>query len=127
MSEALITTIITSILSASVFSFIQFLIERKDKKKSNSDEVVKKLDEIQVELEKNKKANKKAEIDNVRLQLMMMYKLYPDKDEKIIEIAHHYFVDLGGNWYATELFDEYLETNNVDKPMWFKNKSKETI
>lgn len=117
MSETIIITIITSVFSASVFSFIQFLIERKDKKKSSSDEVMKKLEAIQ-------KDQKKCEKDNVRTQLMMMYKLYPDKKEKIIEVAHHYFIDLDGNWYATELFDDYLEANNVTKPLWFKNKGK---
>lgn len=124
MTEPVILALITALTSSSVVAFIQFLIQRKDNKKSTNDDLMKKLEEIQVDVSKVKKDQIKNERDNVRLQLLMMYQLYPEKSEKIIEIAHHYFMDLEGNWYATELFDDYLERNNIDKPLWFKNKNK---
>lgn len=120
-----VVTIITACLSAGLFEFIKFLIQRNDDKKTTNDDLKKQLNEIQEKLEKNQKDQIKNERDNVRLQLMLMYELYPNKVDKIIEIAHHYFVDLEGNWYATEMFDDYCEKNNVEKPLWFKNKSKD--
>lgn len=124
MTEPVILALITALTSSSVVAFIQFLIQRKDNKKSTNDDLMKKLEEIQVDVSKVKKDQIKNERDNVRLQLLMMYQLYPEKSEKIIEIAHHYFMDLEGNWYATELFDDYLEKNNIPKPLWFVNKNK---
>lgn len=124
MTEPVILALITALTSSSVVAFIQFLIQRKDNKKSTNDDLMKKLEEIQVDVSKVKKDQIKNERDNVRLQLLMMYQLYPEKSEKIIEIAHHYFIDLEGNWYATELFDDYLEKNNIPKPLWFVNKNK---
>lgn len=124
MSEPIIIAIITALSSASFVSLIQFFIERKDKKKNTNDDLMKKLDEIQEKLEKNEKDQLKNEKDNVRLQLMIMYELYPQKTDKIKEVAHHYFCDLKGNWYATELFDDYLEKNHIEKPLWFLNKDK---
>lgn len=119
-----VVTIITASLSAGLFEFIKFLIQRKDNKQTTNDDLSKQLSEIKTDIEKIKKDQKRNETDNVRLQLMMMYQDYPDKVEKIMEIAHHYFIDLEGNWYATELFDDFCEEHKLEKPLWFKNKNK---
>lgn len=120
-----IVTIITACLSAGLFEFVKFLIQRKDNKETTNNDLSKQLEEIKADIEKIKKEQIKNERDNVRIQLMMMYKDYPDQHDKIIEVAHHYFIDLEGNWYATEMFDDYCEEHNVVKPLWFINKSKD--
>lgn len=63
---------------------------------------------------------KKLEKDVVRNQLMTLIHDYPKREEEIMQVANHYFVDLNGNWFATGLFEEWLEENNVKRPTWFK-------
>lgn len=62
----------------------------------------------------------KLEKDGVRSQLMTLIHDYPNRVDEIMEVAHHYFVDLQGNWFMTGLFEKWLEENKVDKPKWLK-------
>lgn len=62
----------------------------------------------------------KNEKDNVRLQMLFLMSNYPGNQKEIIEVAQHYFEDIGGNWYMTNMFNEWLTDNNVGQPEWFK-------
>lgn len=60
----------------------------------------------------------KQEKDIVRGQLMTLIHDYPQRQDEIMEVAHHYFVDLKGNWYMTALFKEWCEAENIEVPNW---------
>lgn len=62
----------------------------------------------------------KIEKDSVRTQLLLLMSDYPDNKQEILEVAQHYFEDIGGNWYMTNMFNEWLTDNNVGQPEWFK-------
>lgn len=61
----------------------------------------------------------KEEKDNVRLQLLVLFSDYPENVSEILEVAHHYFVDIQGDWYMTNMFNNWLTKNNVGQPEWF--------
>jgi len=86
-----------------LFLFVKFLIERHDKKKS-----------IEGRLEKLEK-------DGLRLQLLFMIKEMPEEEREILKVAEYYFHTLKGNWYATSVFNKWLEETGVAKPEWFND------
>ena len=92
--------------SAGLFTFVQYLIVRHDKR---SDRLV----HIEHQLDKNEK-------DSCRTQLLLLMKDYPEAKSEIMKLAYHYFVELKGNWFATDIFRNYLEKNNITPPLWFK-------
>lgn len=84
--------------------FIKFLIERHDKKKEQ---------DISGTL-------RKLEKDGLRTQLLLMILMRPQEKKEILTLAQHYFVDLRGNWYMTDVFNNWLEQEKHGKPEWFK-------
>ena len=84
--------------------FIKFLIERHDKKKEQ---------DISGTLHKLEK-------DGLRTQLLLMILMRPQEKKEILTLAQHYFVDLKGNWYMTDVFNNWLEQEKHGKPEWFK-------
>lgn len=119
----IITTIVVSLTSASVFSFIQFMITRgdqkKEKEKTSNDDLMKTLEDIRTDLVDLKKETKRLEKDGLRTQMLEMINDYPDNESEIMTLAEHYFKDLNGNWYATEIFNRWMERNHIIKPNWF--------
>ena len=91
--------------SAGLFAFLQFLITRKDKKKDNSEEIIKKLD--------------KLEKDSVRTQMLVLMADYPDDKQGVMKLAERYFAQLNGDWYMTGIFNRWLTENTLGKPEWF--------
>ena len=112
MTEAIIIAIIGSgVLSTIVSAIITAMSNRKSRLKA----IESKLTVIE--------ANQRlAEKDSLRTQLLLLMADYPDEDQEIMKLAEHYFKDLHGDWYATGLFNKWLE--NVStlecKPSWFK-------
>ena len=97
------TAILLGVLGSSAFcELVRYYIGRKTSKK----EITERLD--------------KLEKDGVRSQLMTLIHDYPNRVDEIMEVGHHYFVDLQGNWFMTGLFEKWLEENNVSKPKWLK-------
>ena len=92
--------------SVGLFSFVQFLVSRKDKRRDLLGKIDKKLD--------------KLEKDGCRTQLLLMICDYPDNVSEIMELAEHYFADLKGNWYMSSVFDEYLKGRGLAAPAWFR-------
>ena len=97
------TAILLGVLGSSAFcELVRYYIGRKTSK----NEITERLD--------------KLEKDGVRSQLMTLIHDYPNRVDEIMEVGHHYFVDLQGNWFMTGLFEKWLEENNVSKPKWLK-------
>ncbi len=109
MSEALIIAILGSgVMSAIVSSITTLIVKAMDKKNSDQDR-----------LETLEKKMSKAELDSVRLQMMVLMSDFPDDKQEILRVAQHYFKDLGGNWFMTSMFYNWLEQNDIAEPEWF--------
>ena len=93
--------------SAGLFTFLQFLINRRDKKSDQMTRIESKLDNI--------------EQGNARSQLMLLMRLYPENKNEIMMVAEHYFKDLNGDWYLSSLFNSWLHQIGIESPFWFKN------
>lgn len=103
MDKQMISTIILAILASNgFFALVQFLITRWDTKKS----IKGKLDRL--------------EKDGLRTQLLLMILMKPEEKKEILTLAQHYFVDLEGNWYMTDIFKKWLKEKGHSNPDWFK-------
>ena len=103
MDKETITTIVLAVLASNgFFALLQFLITRWDTKKS-----------IKVKLDRLEK-------DGLRTQLLLMILMKPNEKKEILTLAQHYFVDLKGNWYMTDIFDKWLLEKGDSRPEWFK-------
>ena len=102
MSPALQITL-AIIGSNAIIGLVQFLITRHDTKKN-----------IKGKLERLQK-------DGLRTQLLLMILLKGDEKKEILTLAQHYFDDLKGNWYMTDIFNKWLEEKGHSKPDWFKH------
>lgn len=54
-------------------------------------------------------------LDETRLQLLYMLEHRPEDTENILKIAKKYFVDMGGDWYMTAIFDEWCEERGIHR------------
>ena len=93
--------------SVGLFSFIEFMIKRRDEQHSLLKEISKKMD--------------KMEKDNCRTQMLVLMSEYPEEQKELMTIAEHYFHDLHGNWYMTALFRKHLRDSNITPPVWFRD------
>lgn len=107
MTETIIAVVVAVLGSSGIFTFVQFMIRRKDDKTGT-------LQRIEKSLESLKR-------DSVRSQLLMMMADYPDNIEEILKLGERYFVDLDGNWYMGTLFNQWLEKKNLPRPNWYKH------
>ena len=103
----IVIAIVCAVLGSSgLFSLIQFLFSRQDKKRNDIKEI---KDGLVV-----------AEKDSCRTQMLVLMKLYPSETTEIMKIAKHYFVELEGDWYLTSIFHSWLKEQNLDDPTWFR-------
>ena len=107
MKEMIGTIIIAVVGSNAAFAFLQFMITRHDTKKNIKGKLI--------TLEK----------DGLRTQMLLMILLRPKEKKEILTLAEHYFEDLDGNWYMTDIFNKWLEAEGHSKPEWFTAKGKE--
>lgn len=105
MSE-IVKIILACLGSTGLFSFIQFLIQRKDKKNG--------------ELYQIKSTLNKLEKDTCRTQMLLLMSDYPEEKKELLTLAEHYFSHLKGNFYMESIFQDWLKKNNVPTPKWFK-------
>jgi len=96
---------VTALGSVGFYSFIQFLITRKDNRNEMQKKILKKLD--------------KGERDNCRTQLLLLMSDYPEERKEIFTLAEYYFTTLKGDWYMTSLFKKFLKEMDIDQPVWF--------
>lgn len=102
--DSYLTSIIIAVLASNgMFALLQFLITRHDTKKN----IKQKLDRL--------------EKDGLRTQLLLMILLKGDEKKEILTLGQHYFDDLKGNWYMTDIFYKWLEEKGHSKPDWFKH------
>lgn len=100
-------SIVLSVLgSTAVFGFITFLIQRRDEKKNDLGNIKDKIEKI--------------ERDQCRIQLMMLINHFPKNKSEILAVAEHYFTELEGNWYMSEIFSEYCSEHDIECPIWLR-------
>lgn len=116
--QLVITIICTLVGSAGIFGFVQFLIERNDKKKGYAKMLVDKLDTISEKVDKLEGRMTCDELDTTRIQLLVLIKDYPDDRESILKVAQKYFDVLHGDWYVTHIFNMWCAEHDT-KPEWF--------
>ena len=106
--------VILSILgSTSFFAFVQFLIQRHDKKKGVVAELIRTIKELKDDVDVLK-------TDMLRTQLMDMIHIHPEDVSDIMDLAEEYFVKVNGNWYMSSVFKEWLIEHDIEEPIWMK-------
>jgi hypothetical protein len=100
---------------AAIFAFVTFLITRRDQRKNKLEQL------IQVS-EQNTKSIIELNKNDVRMQLFLLIHIIPKNAADILPLAYHYFVELNGDQYLTGQFADWLKSQNIDKPIWFKEK-----
>ena len=102
MTETVLIAVISALTSGGLLAFTQFLISRHDDKQGIKSTLI------------------KLEKDGLRTQLLLMILLKPQEKKEILTLAQHYFIDLKGNWYMTDVFDKWCEEECGSRPEWFK-------
>lgn len=92
--------------SAGVFSLIQFLVMRHDRK--NDD-----LEEIKRDLVTMKRSYEDTNVRVTRMELMGLIKDDPDNIDAILQVAEYYFIELDGNAYAHAVFEKWAIEHGV--------------
>ena len=113
MKDYILPVILAALGSSAFFGFIQFLIQRRDSKKGAMAALVQDVKDL-------KTAVGQLEVESCRVQLMTLIHTNPRNAADILTLALHYFVDLNGDTYLTALFSEWLKSQNIDTPIWFK-------
>lgn len=115
--ETIIVAILGSGALSALISGIFNLINNSSKRRR---EIADQLILINHRLETIEANQAKAEKDQCRTQLLMMINDFPTERAEILELAKHYFADLKGNWFATPIFNQWLEEYQIGRPEWFK-------
>ena len=92
--------------SAGVFSLIQFLVIRHDRK--NDD-----LEEIKRGLATMKRSYEDTNVRVTRMELMGLIKDDPDNIDAILQVAEYYFIELDGNAHAHSVFEKWALKHGV--------------
>lgn len=125
MKDSIISIILAIIASsAAILTFIQFMITRHDTRKGALVELTQTLDQVRDDVADLKESASKQEGDNCRQQLMLLIHISPNNAGDIIPLAFHYFVELKGDTYMTNLFQNWLVEKSIDRPIWFKGEHK---
>jgi len=98
--------IATILGSAGVFSLIQFLIARHDKKSDD-------LGDIKDQLAKIREAQRENDVRVTRIELKGLIRDDPDNVDAILQVAETYFIELDGNAYAHAMFEQWATEHNV--------------
>lgn len=65
------------------------------------------LDEVSGQLDQ-------LQVESTRTQLITLMSSYPDNKSEILKVADKYFNEYNGDWYVTELFEQWAEEHDVD-------------
>ena len=114
----MVQTIILAIIGSGALStLISAIITAVSNRKGRLSKIEEKVDKISA-------AQKTAEMDALRTQLLLMIADYPAEKTEILKIAERYFTS-DGNWVATAIFNKWLEKHcDGAKPEWFKGVAK---
>lgn len=114
-------TIIIAVLGSGALSaLISGIFNIINEKSKHKREITDNLNAITQRLKNIESNQNKSEKDQCRTQLLLMIADYPEERAEILELAKHYFADLKGNWFATPIFNKWLEEYDVGRPEWFK-------
>lgn len=76
------------------------------------------LDSSEVKLEtitqRIESAESKNELSNTRLELLMLINHSPSNVIEIEKVARHYFIDLNGDWYMSQIYSDWAKTYGGD-------------
>lgn len=92
--------------SAGVFSLIQFLVLRHDRR---SDDFA----TIKKELTTMKKCYEDTNTRVSRMELMGLIRDDPNNVDAILQVAEYYFIELDGNAYAHAVFEKWAKEHGV--------------
>ena len=118
--EWLVTLVCACVGSTGFFAFVQFLVNRKDGRKKEIQELTKQMKKLQDTVIN---ANREQQIAITKVQLQVLFYNDPKNTDTILQVAKHYFVELGGDGEMANLFSQWAETNQVDIG-WFRGKIK---
>lgn len=54
------------------------------------------------------------QVEATRTQLITLMSNYPDNKSEILKVADKYFNEYNGDWYVTELFEQWADDHGVD-------------
>lgn len=54
------------------------------------------------------------QVESTRTQLITLMSNYPDNKSEILKVADKYFNEYNGDWYVTELFEQWAAAHDVD-------------
>lgn len=91
-------------------------------KKAIENETSAELNEIKKALTELSKEVSLLKKDDLRTQLMVMIRDFPNEKTDILRLGQHYFEDLHGNWVLTNIFTEWLMENDIVIPNWLPKK-----
>ena len=101
MDGTTVTLIIGVLGALDLATLVMFFVNRYDSKKNVSGKLV--------TLEK----------DVLRTQLLVLILLRPEAKQEILTLCRHYFADLHGDWYMTDIFNHWLTDQGDSEPEWF--------
>lgn len=93
--------------SAGIFSLLQFLISRHDKKKDE-------LESIKRELRIMKHTQDETILRVTRAELKDLIFSDPENIDGILQVAEYYFIELDGNAYAHAMFMKWAKEHGVE-------------
>lgn len=92
--------------SAGVFSLIQFLVTRHDRRKDD-------LAIIKREMNSIKKSQEDTNVRVTRMELMGLIRDDADNIDAVLQVAEYYFIELDGNAYAHAVFEKWAVEHGV--------------
>ena len=113
MTDIIIAVVGSGALSALIAGIFNLIVNRKGQ-----------LSKIEGQLSAIEKKLVQTEKDELRTQLLLMISDYPQEQQEILRLAEHYFGELHGNWYATTIFNRWLEKHDIARPEWFERRRK---
>lgn len=118
MRQEFIEAVVISVLGSGAFAtLVTALINAFSNRKTRLKVIEKQLKGIDEKLVKSEK-------DALRTQLLIMISDYPHEKQEIMTLAERYFgPPLNGDWYASSLFNGWIQKMGITEPVWF-DKSK---
>lgn len=113
MKDVIIPVIAAALGSSALFSFLQFLINRRDRRKDDRAHIVAKLDKLS-------QAVDALALESCRVQILTLIHTAPRNAADILTLARHYFVDLNGDTYVSRVFSDWLAEQDIAAPEWYK-------
>ena len=96
----------TSLGSAGLFGFLEYLIQRHDKKNSPINTVEAMVRDLAASADRR-------EVRLTRMELLNLIKLDPSNKKAILEIAHQYFNELNGDLYMHDMFEKWAKSKKI--------------